>query len=700
MRTTTLDLPFAAARFTSTLAPSDHPLFASLVLACRKGDLETVKRLIAADVPVNARDAFDATPLYYSALCGHEAVVRFLLGAGAQADPTTFEGERCLYGALTDSIRALLRNHKYSTRRDERQDFALWLAGLLAGSRLLHDPGHESPALADFPPDFAFYLSGERIPAHRFLLAARSPFFAANLATRWRDADYARVRSRVDADVFRACIRWFYTGRADDTVPESLYPEWIRVCGALHLGELRAQVEELQRAAEERELWEREHPHHGRHHHPRTAIRAALGARNLTGKVEDIMGELAWLVGCLISSSLRGGAAPGPIAPEANGNVLRGPSKDHSSSSILALERALAAFRATHPAITDPLSPPPIPEHGPLVEHLVAAARPDLLISVGPRTSPTLLRCHSGVLRSRSPYFSAMLSGGFSEPRAGLVRLEEPADPRVAVTVLHFLYSDALFVPQALDTPSVHDLLPAPALLLLPRLTSLVASYILHPARERAWDKRDVLRLLEAAERLGVGRVEAWATARVAAELEGYLLEGEEDAPEAEGEEEEETLREMLVRMIAESAEWVREREEEDSVPLLDDLRYHLARRFGADDPLSSLPLFGRPQEESDTDGALYARLAAELDAIREELGVQIVDVTAFEEPDEEQEVWEPAPVGKGTAEWIAEEADEGWMDGVAGVLGDEDEEAEREERRMAREEERGRRRWEVRQGA
>jgi ankyrin repeat protein len=95
MRTQTLEMPFSSARFTSALAPADHPLFALLTLACRKGDLEGVKRLVANDVPINARDAWDATPLYYASFCGHEEVVRFLLKAGAQADPATFEGERC-----------------------------------------------------------------------------------------------------------------------------------------------------------------------------------------------------------------------------------------------------------------------------------------------------------------------------------------------------------------------------------------------------------------------------------------------------------------------------------------------------------------------------------------------------------------------------------------------------------------------------
>jgi hypothetical protein len=45
-----------------------------------------------------------------------------------------------------------------------------------------------------------------------------------------------------------------------------------------------------------------------------------------------------------------------------------------------------------------------------------------------------------------------------------------------------------------------------------------------------------------------------------------------------------------------------------------------------------------------------------------------------------EDGMWERGPLDVDTEAWLAEEADEGWMDGAAGLLGDEDEEAAREE--------------------
>jgi ankyrin repeat/BTB/POZ domain-containing protein 1 len=50
---------------------------------------------------MNVRDQWDSTPLYYACLCGHADIVAYLLSMGARCDAHTFDGERCIYGALT-----------------------------------------------------------------------------------------------------------------------------------------------------------------------------------------------------------------------------------------------------------------------------------------------------------------------------------------------------------------------------------------------------------------------------------------------------------------------------------------------------------------------------------------------------------------------------------------------------------------------
>ena len=42
--------------------------------------------------------------------------------AGAKCEANTFDGERCVYGALTDDIRNLLRSYKAISNRLMRRD--------------------------------------------------------------------------------------------------------------------------------------------------------------------------------------------------------------------------------------------------------------------------------------------------------------------------------------------------------------------------------------------------------------------------------------------------------------------------------------------------------------------------------------------------------------------------------------------------
>lgn len=59
---------------------------------------------------------------YYACLCGHIDTVQYLLANGARCEANTFDGERCLYGALTDQIRRMLLNYKIVTSHMMRRD--------------------------------------------------------------------------------------------------------------------------------------------------------------------------------------------------------------------------------------------------------------------------------------------------------------------------------------------------------------------------------------------------------------------------------------------------------------------------------------------------------------------------------------------------------------------------------------------------
>ncbi|XP_023372722.1 ankyrin repeat and BTB/POZ domain-containing protein 1 isoform X2 [Otolemur garnettii] len=174
-----------------------------LFASCRKGDVGRVRYLLEQrDVEVNVRDKWDSTPLYYACLCGHEELVLYLLANGARCEANTFDGERCLYGALSDAIRRALRDYKQVTascrRRDYYDDFL---------QRLLEQGIHS---------DVVFVVHGKPFRAHRCILGARSTYFANMLDTKWKGKSVVVLRHPlINPVAFGALLQYLYTGRLD-----------------------------------------------------------------------------------------------------------------------------------------------------------------------------------------------------------------------------------------------------------------------------------------------------------------------------------------------------------------------------------------------------------------------------------------------------------------------------------------------------
>ena len=59
---------------------------------------------------------------YYACLCGHVELVEYMLEKGARCEAQTFDGERAIYGALTNEIRNKLKNFKVVTSRMVTRD--------------------------------------------------------------------------------------------------------------------------------------------------------------------------------------------------------------------------------------------------------------------------------------------------------------------------------------------------------------------------------------------------------------------------------------------------------------------------------------------------------------------------------------------------------------------------------------------------
>ena len=101
--------------------------------------------------------------------------------------------------------------------------------------------------------DVTFHVSGESVPAHRSVLATRSPVFMAQLYGHTKEASTSAPCVEVkdmEAEVFRAMLRFIYT----DTAPELERSGWQATAMAQHLLEAADLygLERLKRMCEEK----------------------------------------------------------------------------------------------------------------------------------------------------------------------------------------------------------------------------------------------------------------------------------------------------------------------------------------------------------------------------------------------------------------------------------------------------------------
>ncbi|KAK9495508.1 hypothetical protein V1508DRAFT_364740 [Lipomyces doorenjongii] len=191
----------------------DKTRFHELCEACRAGDLEQVDNMVSFGVDVNAIDEFDYTPLILASLCGHEEVVKYLLEHGAVCDRDTFQGERCLYGALTDNIRSLLLKFDISKAVDAIQPFAAHIASLLTKI----EPSSSDVIFSSSTKPTSTTCTGaapaepRQFHLHRFILAARSTYFRENLAGRWCSKKLVKLSSSMDPRAFDIVVKYIYS---------------------------------------------------------------------------------------------------------------------------------------------------------------------------------------------------------------------------------------------------------------------------------------------------------------------------------------------------------------------------------------------------------------------------------------------------------------------------------------------------------
>ena len=166
-----------------------------LMAACRVGDLARVKFLVEhEEVNVNQKDAFDALPIYFCCLCGHQDVLEYLLEHGARLDDGTFEAHRCYYAALTKEIQQVLREAKAKPNLGAMDHYAEQMRKWLCPTSFSREGDvasatGEQPSAADGHCHSDFVLERPGLPdapVHRCVLAARCSYFDRMFRNAWR----------------------------------------------------------------------------------------------------------------------------------------------------------------------------------------------------------------------------------------------------------------------------------------------------------------------------------------------------------------------------------------------------------------------------------------------------------------------------------------------------------------------------------
>ncbi|XP_022081189.1 ankyrin repeat and BTB/POZ domain-containing protein 1-like [Acanthaster planci] len=444
-------------------------------LCCKTGDLSRLQYLVETkEVEVNIRDKWDSTLLYYACLCGHKEVVSYLLENGAQCEAKTFDGERCLYGALTDEIRDMLKSRKVvKTGKARRDGFQEFLRRLLEGS--CYD-------------DIVFVVHEEVFPAHRCILHARSPYFADMLETKWKHKSTINIKhTMVRRQAFRAILQYIYTGYLE--VHLDCYEDCQRFAKQCQMTELLGQLE---------------------------------------SKLQAILQYVPQKPGTQVSIVT--------IEPSQDSTLLH---DDLQSLADMAVPSAFCQFYG--PGILPFCGE--VPERSPFA---------DVCFSV----EGQFFYCHKVFFCCRSEYFRALLSDHFSEsvqdPYHSLpvVKMND-IKPQIFAKIVYYIYSERV----ELTEDTSYDVLCFADLYLLPGLKRICANVISSHLTED-----NVISVLRVSRMFSLSKLEDQCTEYMARHLEKFI-ESEE-----------------FQQLILEDAAEITNREETDSIIVVDDIRHHISR--------------------------------------------------------------------------------------------------------------------------
>ncbi|KAI3635921.1 hypothetical protein MIR68_006043 [Amoeboaphelidium protococcarum] len=463
-------------------------------------DIDRVKYLVEMEnAPINDKDMFSASPLYYAVLCGHLQIVHYFLDSGAvKIEPNSFDAERLYYGALNNKIRNLLRDYNFSKSFENSNQFVSVMSRLFFDQKLT---------------DLTFVVKGaggsvqSEYKVHKCILRWRSCYFNDILNGRFKDRSSITISHPSALPlVVQSVLFWLYTG----TITVSKLDRFELEC-------LEIVIKAWKLTALEKQLLD---------------IGKSQNRKQLV-KISDY------------SQQVQDDIQRNYIIPIASDQALQN-----------------------------------LPD-----QDLMHRFHADIILNIGQLRIPA----HKAILMMGSDFFNDLLDYGVGDSACQSIKLNEPAgyiDESTVMSVLEFIYCGRLKikvdrVSTAFKILIVADFFLMDGLRSLAALSLCVAlSNVIKPSDFSA-DQNTTLsvmdvsiwEIIKVSLQLNLDRVEQKCIQYIAKHFDQILKDGYE--------------RNELKTLIIQSASSIKARQETDSVPFIDDLRFYFTSHDSLLDKLS-----------------------------------------------------------------------------------------------------------------